>query len=91
MVWLPAEGERLSPLEGRLDVIDGGPRNLPASSSTLWELMRRWLQLRVRSGVTESEVLARLQVVIDERRRSDAPVLRVYVPWFDVDTTSVWR
>ena len=36
-------------------------------------------------------MLARLQVVIDERRRTDAPDLHLYVLWFDVDTTSVWR
>ena len=29
IVWIPRENEILSPLEGQLDVVANGPRNLP--------------------------------------------------------------
>ena len=91
VVWLPTENEVLSPLEGQLDMVADGPRNVPANASTLWELLQYWCPLlRRRVGVTEQEVLCTLQGDIDRRWREDKPILRLNVTWFDVRANH-WR
>ena len=65
VVWFPTENEVLSPLEGQLDMVADGLRNVPAKASTLWELLQYWcLLLRRRVGVTEQEVLREVAAVL---------------------------
>ena len=91
VAWLPTENEVLSPLEGQLDMVADGPRNVPANASTLWELLQYWcLLLRRRVGVTEQEVLCTLQGDIDRHWREDKRILRLNVTWFDVRANH-WR
>ena len=85
VAWMPATNETLSLLEGQLDIVADGPRNVPKDASTLWGLMQRWCpRLRLRQGVTQQEVLRSLQMAIDDRLRAAKPILQLNITWFDV-------
>ena len=84
VVWIPEKNETLSPLEGRLDVVATGPRNLPRDATTLWALMQRWWPtLQLRNGVTHQSV-PYLQRYIDDRLLADDPGLLQDITSFDL-------